>query len=227
MTFTIPSFHLSSIGPWLTLTVTAILILVLDALSPKGRKVCFSWLALAGLVVAAFQTIGLWGSTGTDFARMVYLDNFAFFFYLIFILGAALTVLISRQYLEDYGKNMGEYYALILFATLGMMLMAAGSHLIMIFLGLEIMSIAVYVLAGLFREDLRSNEAALKYHILGSFSSAFLLFGMAMLYGASGGTLFLDDLPLRLGADPAMAPLVLLGVGLLIVGFGFKVAAAP
>ena len=123
---------------------------------------------------------------------MVYLDNFAFFFYLIFILGAALTVLISRQYLEDYGKNMGEYYALLLFATVGMMLMAAGAHLIMIFLGLEIMSIAVYVLAGLFREDLRSNEAALKYLILGSFSSAFLLFGMAMLYGASGGTLFLE-----------------------------------
>src|SRR5665811_1073905 len=141
MTFILPSFHLSSIGPWLTLTVTAILILVLDALSPKGRKVCFSWLALAGLAVAAFQTIGLWGSTGTDFARMVYLDNFAFFFYLIFILGAALTVLISRQYLEDYGKNMSEYYALILFATVGMMLMAAGAHLIMIFLGLEILSL--------------------------------------------------------------------------------------
>jgi NADH-quinone oxidoreductase subunit N len=227
MTFTIPSFQLSSIGPWLTLTVTAILILVLDALSPKGRKVCFSWLALAGLALAALQTIGLWGKTGTDFARMVYLDNFSCFFYLIFLLGAALTVLISRQYLEDYGKNMGEYYALILFATVGMMLMAAGAHLIMIFLGLEIMSIAIYVLAGLFREDLRSNEAALKYLILGSFSSAFLLFGMAMLYGASGGTLFLSDLPQRLGADPAMAPLVLLGIGLLIVGFGFKVASAP
>ncbi len=108
MTFTIPSFQLSSIGPWLTLTVTAILILVLDALSPKGRKVCFSWLALAGLAVAAFQTVGLWGKTGTDFARMVYLDNYSCFFYLIFILGAALTILISRQYLEDYGKNMGE-----------------------------------------------------------------------------------------------------------------------
>ena len=90
MNLIIPSFQLSSIGPWLTLTVTAILILVLDALSPKGRKICFSWVALAGLAVAAFQTIGLWGSTGTDFARMVYLDNFAFFFYLIFILGAAL-----------------------------------------------------------------------------------------------------------------------------------------
>jgi len=227
MTITIPSFTLSSIGPWLTLTVTAILILVVDALSPKGRKVDFSWLAVLGLAVGAFQTIGLWGRTGTDFSGMVYLDNFAFFFYLILMLGAALTVLISRQYLEDYGKNLGEYYALLLFATVGMMLMAAGAHLIMIFLGLEIMSIAVYVLAGLFREDRRSNEASLKYLILGAFSSAFLLYGMAMLYGAAGGTLFLNDLPQRLGADPAMQPLALLGIGLLIVGFGFKVASAP
>ena len=125
MSFTIPSFHLSSIGPWLTITITAILILMLDALSPKGgRKVCFSWLALAGLLVAAFQTVGLWGKTGTDFAGMVYLDSFSCFFYMVFILGAALTILISRQYLEDYGKNLSEYYALILFATLGMMLMA-------------------------------------------------------------------------------------------------------
>jgi NADH-quinone oxidoreductase subunit N len=227
MTITIPVFHLSSIGPWMTLTVTAILILVLDALTPKGRRSFFPELALLGLAVAAFQTIGLWGRTGTDFAGMVYLDNFAFFFYLIFILGAALTVLISRQYLEDYGKNLGEYYALVLFATVGMMLMAAGAHMIMIFLGLEVMSIAVYVLAGLFREDLRSNEASLKYLILGSFSSAFLLFGMAMLYGAAGGTLFLNELPQRLGANPAMQPLILLSIGLLIVGFGFKVASVP
>jgi NADH-quinone oxidoreductase subunit N len=228
MNLTIPVFHLSSIGPWLTLTVTAILILVLDALSPKGgKKACFSWLALVGLVVAALQTIGLWGKTGTDFAGMVYLDSFSCFFYMIFLLGAALTILISRQYLEDYGKNLGEYYALILFATMGMMLMAAGAHLIMIFLGLEVMSIAVYVLAGLFREDVRSNEASLKYLILGSFSSAFLLFGMAMLYGAAGGTLFLSELPARLALETASHPLILAGIGLLLVGFGFKVASAP
>ncbi len=228
MNLTIPVFHLSSIGPWLTLTVTAILILVLDALSPKGgKKACFSGLALLGLVVAAFQTVGLWGKTGTDFAGMVYLDNFSCFFYMIFLLGAALTILISRQYLEDYGKNLGEYYALILFATMGMMLMAAGAHLIMIFLGLEVMSIAVYVLAGLFREDVRSNEASLKYLILGSFSSAFLLFGMAMLYGAAGGTLFLSELPQRLTLETASHPLIFAGIGLLLVGFGFKVASAP
>ena len=228
MTLTIPSFSLCSIGPWLTLTGTAILILLVDALSPKGRKAYFPQLSLLGLAIALLQTILLWNRPATDFARMVYVDNFGLFFYAIFILGTALTVLMSRPYLEDYGKNLGEYYALVLFATLGMMLMAAGAHLIMIFLGLEVMSIAVYVLAGLFREDARSNEAAMKYLVLGAFSSAFLLFGMAMLYGAAGGTLFLDDLAPRLAQSGALTqPLTLLALGLFIVGFGFKVASVP
>jgi NADH-quinone oxidoreductase subunit N len=227
MTLNIPIFHLNSIGPELILTITAIVILLLDALSPRGRKAYFPQLSLLGLAAAALQTYLMWGGKGTDFARMIYVDNFTLFFYLVFILGSALTVMISRQYLEDYGKNMGEYYALVLFATVGMMLMAASAHLIMLFLGLEVMSIAVYVLAGLFREDARSNEASLKYLILGSFSSAFLLFGMAFLYGAAGGTLYLDELPKALAGHTFMQPMTLMGIALLIVGFGFKVAAAP
>jgi NADH-quinone oxidoreductase subunit N len=225
MTLNIPSFNLASIGPWITLSIFAIAILLADALSPKGNRTAAPLLALAGLAVAGFQTISLWGKNGLDFARMVYVDNFSLFFYMVFILGTALTVLISLQYLKDYGKNLAEYYALLLFATVGMMLMAAGAHLIMIFLGLEVMSIAVYVLAGLFREDARSNEAALKYLVLGAFASAFLLFGMAMLYGAAGGTLFLNDLPGRLTAG--FKPLTLLAIALLVVGFGFKVASVP
>jgi NADH-quinone oxidoreductase subunit N len=225
MTLTIPSFSLASIGPWITLSIFAIAILLADALSPRGNRTAAPFLALAGLAVAGFQTYALWGKTGLDFARMVYVDNFSLFFYLVFILGTALTVLISLQYLQDYGKNLAEYYALLLFATVGMMIMAAGAHLIMIFLGLEVMSIAVYVLAGLFREDARSNEAALKYLVLGGFASAFLLFGMAMLYGAAGGTLFLNDLPARLAEG--FKPLTLLAVALLLVGFGFKVASVP
>jgi len=229
MTLNIPTFHLNSIGPALILTVTAVVILLLDALSPKGRrKAFFPQLSLLGLAAAAFQTYLMWGTKGTDFARMIYVDNYTFFFYFIFILGTALTVMISSKYLDDYGKNLGEYYALLLFATVGMMLMAASAHLIMLFLGLEVMSIAVYVLAGLFREDPRSNEASLKYLILGSFSSGFLLFGMAMLYGAAGGTLYLDELPKALAGHSAFAqPLTLLAIALLIVGFGFKVASAP
>ena len=227
MNLTIPTFCLGSIGPWITLSVTAIIILLADALSPRGNRAAAPGLALVGLVVAAFQTYYLWGQNIMDFARMVYVDNFSLFFYLIFILGTILTVLISLPYLKDYDKNLAEYYALVLFATVGMMIMAAGSHLIMIFLGLEIMSIAIYVLAGLFREDARSNEAALKYLILGGFASAFLLFGMAMLYGAAGGTLFLSDLAPRLAGANLLKPLTLLAMALLLAGFGFKVASVP
>ena len=228
MIITAPSFHLSSIGPWLTLTIAAIVILLVDAFSPKGRKGIFPALALVALAVAAWQTHCLWGKSGTDFSRMVYLDNFAFFFYMIILLGASLTVLLSPHYLEEFGKNLGEYYALLLFATTGMLLMAASAHFIMIFLGLEIMSIAVYVLAGLFREDPRSNEAALKYLVLGAFASGFLLFGMAMLYGASGGTLYLNELAAKLTSYVTLTrPLTLLALALIIVGFGFKVASVP
>ncbi len=227
MTVTLPSFSLASIGPLLSLGGTAILILLLAALAPKGRKSYFPLLSLLGLALAAFQTYGLWDRHGLDFARMVYLDNFAFFFYALFILSTALTVLISHPYLEEYDKNLGEYYALLLFATVGMMLMSAGAHLIVIFLGLEIMSIAIYILAGLFREDEKSNEAALKYLLLGAFSSAFLLFGLALLYGAAGGTLFLNDLAQRLSGDNPLRPLAFLALALLIVGFGFKIASVP
>ena len=125
----------------------------MPSLPKGGARPYFPQLSLLGLAAAALQTYLMWGSKGTDFARMIYVDNYTFFFYFIFILGTALTVMISRKYLEDYGKNLGEYYALLLFATVGMMLMAASAHLIMLFLGLEVMSIAVYVLAGLFRED--------------------------------------------------------------------------
>ena len=228
MTIPIPSFSLSSIGPWLTLSIAAIIILLVDAFSRKGRKSLFPLLALVALAVAAWQTYCLWGQRGLDFSGMVYLDNFAFYFYLIIILGTALTILLSPQYLEEFGKNLGEYYALVLFAAVGMLLMAASAHFIMIFLGLEIMSIAVYVLAGLFREDPRSNEAALKYLVLGAFASGFLLFGMAFLYGAAGGTLYLNELARKLATFAALTkPLTLLGLALIIVGFGFKVASVP
>ncbi|MDD3579963.1 MAG: NADH-quinone oxidoreductase subunit N [Desulfobacca sp.] len=226
MTISIPSITLSNIGPLLTLTVAGLLLLLMDALTPKGKKGYFPYLSLIALVIAAVQTTMLWNRSGTDFARMIYVDNFAFFFYLIFLLATGLTILISIKYLEDYHRNLEEYYTLLIFATIGMMLMAAGGHLILIFLGLEILSIAIYILAGLFREDVKSNEAALKYLILGAFSSAFLLFGMAMLYGATG-SLFLDDLAQAIKAGVGTNPLLLFGMGLLIVGFGFKVSSVP
>ncbi len=227
MSLTIPSFSLASIGPWLTLSAAAILILIWDALS-KERPAAIPFLSLAALVVAAGQSLAFLGKKGTDFAGMVYVDGFTGLAYLIMVLGAGLTILLSFRYLEDYGKNLSEYYVLLLFATTGMMIMVSGAHLIMIFLGLEVMSIAVYVLAGFFREDLKSNEAAMKYLVLGAFSSAILLFGMALIYGAAGGTLYLNDLAKKLAVTAAYTkPMILLGLGLIVVGFGFKVASVP
>ncbi len=227
MSLTIPSFSLASIGPWLTLSVAAIAILVWDALS-KERPAAIPMLSMGALTVAALQSLALLGKKGTDFAGMIYVDGFTALAYLILVLGAGLTIMLSQSYLEEYGKNLSEYYALLLFATTGMMIMVAGAHFIMIFLGLEVMSIAVYVLAGFFREDLKSNEAAMKYLVLGAFASAILLFGMALVYGAAGGTLFLNDLAKKLAVTaPTTKPLILLGLGLIVVGFGFKVASVP
>ncbi len=226
MSIEIPKICLSNIGPLLTLSVAGLIILLLDAFSIKGKeKGRFHQIALAGILIALLQTVWLWNRQTVDFARMVYVDNFASFFYLVFLLATGITVLISGRYLDHYRKHYGEYYALLLFAAVGMMLLASGSNLVMIFLGVEVLSIPIYILSGMFREDLKSNEAAIKYLLLGAFSSAFLLFGIAMLYGGYGSF----DLA-ALGKaikSGGLNPLGYLGLGLVIVGFGFKVALVP
>ena len=132
------------------------------------------------------------GSDQTGFEGMYVSDGFTLFFKILFLIVAFLTILISMGYAHREGIEPGEYYALILFATLGMMLMAAGSHLITIFLGLETMSVSIYILAGIMREDRRSVEASLKYFLLGAFATGFLLYGMALIYGATG-SLYLKE----------------------------------
>jgi NADH-quinone oxidoreductase subunit N len=136
-----------------------------------------------------------------------------------------LTILISTVWVERENVPAGEYHALLMFATFGMMLMASGNDLVVIFLGLETLSIATYVMAGLRRGDLRSNESAMKYFILGSFASAFLLYGMALIYGATGST-NIDQIAAKI-ADPFFPALLLAGGALMLIGFGFKVATVP
>ncbi|HEX8351600.1 MAG TPA: NADH-quinone oxidoreductase subunit N, partial [Pyrinomonadaceae bacterium] len=174
---------------------------------------------------------------------MVVLDPMRLSFTLVFIIVSALTVLVSMIWVEWEGLPAGEFHALLLFATVGMMLMAAGNDLVMIFLGLEILSIATYVMAGFRRTDLRSNESSLKYFILGSFSSAFLLFGIALVYGATAkavpgapgsgaqyalmpGTTNISEIAERLN-DSLYPPLLFAGAAMLLIGFAFKVALAP
>ncbi len=227
MSIDIPKICLTNIGPLITLSVAGLLLLLVDAFSAKGsnRKAHFHQISLVAVIIAIIQTYFLWNRSGTDFSRMVNVDNYSFFFYMVFLIATGFSVILSVKYLDDYKKNYGEYYALMLFAAVGMMLMATGGNLVIIFLGVEILSIPIYILAGMFREDVKSNEAALKYLLLGGFSSAFLLFGIAMLYGGTG-TFYLADLAKVIKAS-GMNPLTYLGMGLLIVGFGFKVSLAP
>jgi NADH-quinone oxidoreductase subunit N len=156
---------------------------------------------------------------------MIVVDSLRMSFTMVFLLVAALTILISTVWIENENFPAGEYHVLLLFATVGMMFMASGNDLVIIFLGLETLSIASYVMVGLRRRDLRSNESAMKYFILGSYASGFLLYGMALVYGAVGST-NITEIALRSG-NATYPALLLIGAAMLIVGFGFKVAAVP
>jgi NADH-quinone oxidoreductase subunit N len=222
-----------------TITSTvAVIIMLIDAISRRIERKVAGALSLAGLVGAAAAVISLWGRDGdTSFGGMLITDHFRLFFSMIFLIVTFLTVLISLRWVEDESLPTGEYFALLMFATTGMLFMAGANDLVMIFLGLEITSISTYVLCGYRRRDTRSNESAVKYFILGSFSTAFLLFGMALVYGASYDpitkappTTNLQALAERLAQSREYIfsqEMLFAGAAMMIVGFGFKVATAP
>jgi NADH-quinone oxidoreductase subunit N len=213
--------------PLLLVAGTGLLVLVLDAvLSPAGQE-RLSGVALAGLGLAAVALWADWGQGGIVFGGMLVADGFAHACHAIFLLVAALTLLLSVAYLRQTGMDAGEYSALILFSTLGMMVMAGSLDLMTIFLGLETLSISLYILAGFLRAQLRSNEAALKYLLLGAFASGFVLYGIALVYGATGSTNLRRVAEVLAAGQPHSPALLTTGMGLLIVGFGFKVAAVP
>lgn len=183
-------------------------------------------LALGGILLAAVVNGWLYGVEEVGVANMVAVDSFRLFANWLFLLGAAFTILVSFPYVSRQRLQVGEFYALILFATVGMMLLGGTRNLILIFLGLETMSIAAYVLTGYNRRDRKSAEAGLKYFLLGSFSSAFLLYGIALTYGATGTVNLVGIAEVIAAGDPI--PLLLVaGVGLLAIGFAFKIAAVP
>lgn len=213
--------------PTLIVTGTAFLVLLADLFVEGPDRDGLGWIGIAGMLVAAVASATMWNQHGDAFAGGFVVDNYALFFDLVFCLAASLTLLMSMDYLETIEVRSGEYYALILFATAGMMTMAAATDLIVLFLGLEVMSIAAYVLAGIWRRELRSSEAAVKYFLLGAFATGFTLFGIALFYGAFGTTALgpvSDGLASMSGEQRVYA---FGGMGLLMIGFGFKVAAVP
>lgn len=215
------------ISPMLILAVVGGLSLLLDLFLPAARKSMLAYLSLLGLGAAILANLALGHGTRSAFGGAVGIDPLAYFANWILLLSAVLAVLIGQRYLVDLDMEHGEHYALILFATLGGMLMAAGRDLLIVFLGLEVLSLSLYVLAGYRRTDLLSQEAALKYLLLGAFASSFLLYGIALLYGATGTT-SLEVLGATLaGRAGGVDLLLILGVGLLGIGLAFKVALVP
>ena len=222
------------IAPELIVCLAAVVVMLVDAFTRSTQRWLTAVISLIGIVLAAVASIRLWTSWRGPyeaFRGMIVLDELRLGFTLIFLLVSALTVLLSIMWVEGEQLPAGEFHSLLLFATVGMMLMASGGDLVIIFLGLEILSIATYVLAGFRRTDVRSNESSLKYFILGSFSSAFLLYGIALTYGAvaipgSGGTTNIAEIANRINQSQYPG-LLFAGAAMMLVGFGFKIATAP
>jgi NADH-quinone oxidoreductase subunit N len=222
----IPAIDVYSILPVLVLSAFGISIMVLEPfLSPKNRS-GLGWLAFAGTLVAGASIIPMHTHSGPSYSNLWIVDEYSTFFHALFIFIAAMTTLISIDYLRRENLQHAEYYALLLFATAGMLVMAGSNELMMIFIGLEILSIGTYVMAGFRRTDLRSNEAALKYFLLGSFASAFFLYGTALIFGAAGSTNLISIAAALASAD-IHPGLVYLSAGLILIALCFKVAVAP
>ena len=235
---------LQLIAPELILTICACVVLVMEVVLPYRKSKWTGYFALVATAIAALSLFLLW-QTNRDhlpldaFYGMVRIDGFAIVFKLIFLLAAVLTIAISLRYLDVEGEQRGEYYALVLFATVGMMFLACGYDLISLYISLELMALTFYVLVGFTKRERRSNEAGMKYFLLGAFSSGVLLYGMSILFGIAGSTnlgdisravsaimnaapvegALADGLPLR--------PLLLLGMIALAAGLFFKIAAVP
>ncbi len=225
---TIPAVNLTPILPEIFLSVLAMVLLLINVFIPGERKTYLSYLSFIGIVAAGVLVGAGWGEHIESFSGSVVLDNFATFFKMIFLVAAGLAVLISDQYMEREGCNHGELYPLILFCVVGMMLMASGTDLMTIFLGLEVMSVSLYVLAGFNRDNKKSNEAGLKYFLLGAFSTGFLLYGMALTYGATGTTR-IANIAAAVGqmSLPSTNIMLVAGMLLMLTGFAFKIAAVP
>jgi NADH-quinone oxidoreductase subunit N len=225
--------NFSLIMPELIVALTGVLVMLVDAFARPTQRWVTGSISLAGLGAAAFSAFWLWssGANGSQaFNGMIVLDELRLGFTIVFLIVSALTVLVSMVWIAEEKLPAGEFHSLLMFATVGMMLMAAGGDLVIIFLGLEILSIATYVMAGFRRTDVRSNESSLKYFILGSFSSAFLLYGIALIYGATAmrgaGTTNILEIARRVPASQ-FSPLLFAGAAMMLVGFGFKIATAP
>lgn len=232
---TMPDVNLWLILPELVVCIVGVVVMLADAFGKPSQRWVTGSISLFGLLTAAISSAWLWLSwrgAAEAFNGMIVLDELRLGFTFVFLIVSALTILVSMVWVENERLPAGEFHSLLMFATAGMMFMASAGDLVIVFLGLEILSIATYVMCGFRRTDIRSNESSMKYFILGSFSSAFLLYGIALTYGATStsaglaGTTNIAEIARRL--PDAQYPLLLFaGAAMMLVGFGFKIATAP
>jgi len=223
---------LRPVMPEIIMTIFALVALLADLFLKRKETVGFlSVISVAAVIYA------LAGSYGTTFNGMFIADGYSLFFKLVFLLNLTLTVLISVKYIAVEKVNFGEYYSLILFSTLGMMIMASAGDLIVLYLGIELMALSTYILAGFIRYDTKSNEAAMKYFLLGAFASAFLLYGIALIYGLTGTTdlhkigesvnRLIGESKTSSSIHPFTHSPLLLSMIMFAAAFSFKIAAVP
>jgi NADH-quinone oxidoreductase subunit N len=210
------------LAPEIVASVFGIIVMLAEAWTPRRHKGWLGVVALVGAVTALASVFVARAHPGEAFYGLMRVDDFSVFLHLLVFGIAALVILGSRSYLERENIHQGEYYALVLFSAVGMGVMAGGAELVTIFIGLEISSISTYILAGFRRNAPGANEAAMKYFLLGSFATAFFLYGVALVYGATGTTMLAG-----LGDEVTSPLLMTLGLGLVFVGLAFKVATVP
>ncbi len=227
---TLPTPNLLAILPQIIVVAAALLVLLVDAFlrSEESSGRALPWLSLAALVAAGVACVWLALQPGAPKAydTMLVADDYAMIFSVVILIAGALSVLLAANTVPHISRESGAFYALLLLATAGMITMGAATDLIVVFLALEILSLALYILVGFNRDEPRSAEASLKYFLLGAFASAFFVFGVALVYGATGTT-NLDGIAAALGMAATVPPLLYGGIALLIVGLGFKVALVP
>jgi len=221
-----PAIDLISLAPVLVLSVFGMMVLVTDLFIGKDKSILV-FMSLTGLLMAAISSLAKYNLPVFSFNGAYVVDHLSVFFTFIFCISSALAILVSVDFNKREGIKVGEYYSLILFCTVGMVLLASSTDMIMIFLGIEVVSISLYILAGIQRKNTKSNEAALKYFLLGAFATGFLLYGMTLIYGSTGSTKLTIIAKVISENKILSEPLMLMGVVLLIIGFGFKVAAVP
>ena len=222
----LPDINLGGILPALILCGAGLVILVLGWFLRKGVLTAATVIGLIGVVLAFMANSGLKTANQQAFSGLLAMDPLCWFLNMVILSATALTILISIRYLDDENVRMYEYFVLLLFSAVGLMFMVSGNHILMIFVGLETLSISIYVLTGALPWDPKRKEAALKYLILGGFSSGLFLYGAALLFGAAG-SLGLPQLAKHFGQPGPISLMAKAGMGLLLVGFAFKVAAVP